>query len=738
MVDTRSGPTTGARPREFLLDHHQALLDASGIDEHVARVRGYKSIVDPGELAKYGFSKTQRRTPGLLIPSYNPYGGESRDGGPHPTTYQFRPDNPRINDKGRLIKYETPAGSFMGLDVNPWIREKLFDPRIPLWVTEGIRKADSGISAGLCVISLMGVWNWRGTNQYGGTAALGDWHHIALNDRQVIIAFDSDAAENKQVYRAMYDLKAFLERRKVRVSAVYIPPRIYVDEHTGEERQEKVGLDDYLADPKNDKGVSGLAELVVEDLVRPEDYDVVKGINGYKLSDVGNAERLIDQYGEELRYIKEHNIWLRWNGSRWEKDRIGNIDNLARQVVRNMYAEAAEIEDDGQRQSLGRHANSSESAVRLRSMVWIAERDTSIVRVPEDFDKYPWLLNARNGVLDLRTGRLREHEPSDMMTKLVDVDYVKDAHRADTEGGRAWRTFLEKVTKGDGETQEYLKRIAGYCLTGSQQEGAFFILLGPTRTGKTTFIEALKALLGDYAWSTEFSTLLAGRRERSPSNDIADMEGKRLVIASEADHGQRLNSALIKKITASDTISARRLYQNTRNFTAEFKLFLAVNDLPFIRSDDEATWERVHIINFDNTEFASRDYIDLKNQVRDIRETGEAMLAWAVEGCLDWQEYDHLGTPASVKETAKEFREEFDPLTEWIEDSCIVEEKATAEVADLWDSYNEFYTGDKASRTLGRKGFTQALEHRGFRRVKSGTRKVEGVRLRGFIKVEQD
>jgi hypothetical protein len=153
---------------------------------------------------RLGFGRAQRNPPGLLLPIHGPAGGIA--------SYQFRPDEPRIKDS-KPVKYETPVGSRMVLDVHPFCREKLGDPSIPLFVTEGIKKGDALLSRGLCAVALIGVWNWRGKNGLGGKTALSEWDYVALNGRRVYIVFDSDVMLKTEDHAALVRLKAFLEGR---------------------------------------------------------------------------------------------------------------------------------------------------------------------------------------------------------------------------------------------------------------------------------------------------------------------------------------------------------------------------------------------------------------------------------------------------------------------------------------------------------------------------------------------
>jgi hypothetical protein len=189
-----------------LAEHHKKMLIVeSSIARDVAEARGYRTIEKKVELKTRGFADRQCNPPGLLIPIYSPTG--------EIVNYQFRPDQPRIGKNGRAIKYETPAGTRMVLDVHPSARKRLSDPTVPLFITEGIKKGDALVSRKLCAVALLGVWNWRGRNGDGGLTALAEWEYVALNGREVYIVFDSDVMLKPEVHKAMVRLKAFLESR---------------------------------------------------------------------------------------------------------------------------------------------------------------------------------------------------------------------------------------------------------------------------------------------------------------------------------------------------------------------------------------------------------------------------------------------------------------------------------------------------------------------------------------------
>jgi hypothetical protein len=229
--------------------NHAAMLEASGITPDHARIRGYVSVDTRKRLEDIGVTRSGRRAPGLLVPQLR------RDGSVW--GYQYRPDDPRVRD-GKLVKYETPTGQRNGIDVPPGVGLLLDDIAVPLWVTEGVKKADAAALAGLCCVALPGVWSWRGRTRSGGKVAVSDWHDIALNGRRVILAFDSDVVRKRAVRRALDELAGYLASKGGRVEYLHLP-----DDDAG-----KCGLDDYLADGHSAPDILGL--------VRPDPPAVVE------------------------------------------------------------------------------------------------------------------------------------------------------------------------------------------------------------------------------------------------------------------------------------------------------------------------------------------------------------------------------------------------------------------------------------------------------------------------------
>jgi hypothetical protein len=216
---------------ELLATHFRQLNEGSNISVDVIKERGYRSLLGKSELEKLGFTPSQRHVPGILIPLCGVDGNDI-------VGYQFRPDSPRLNNKGKPIKYENPRGTSIRLDAPPACRESLGNPGVPVWFVEGVKKADSLASRGECAVTLTGVWNFKGRNSLGGTTILADFDYIALKDRECYVCFDSDYRDNPSVSKASARLAEHLSRKDALVRIVYLPAG---------EQGEKVGVDDYLA-----------------------------------------------------------------------------------------------------------------------------------------------------------------------------------------------------------------------------------------------------------------------------------------------------------------------------------------------------------------------------------------------------------------------------------------------------------------------------------------------------------
>jgi putative DNA primase/helicase len=441
----------------------------------------------------------------------------------------------------------------------------------------------------------------------------------------------------------------------------------------------------------------------------------IDGARRFNLTDLGNAERFVAQHGEELHYLATMGAWLVWDGRRWVKDETGEAERRAKGTVRSMYAAAAKVRNDKDlRTAMVDHARRSESNNRIKAMLVLAQTELradggAVARMPGDFDADPWVLNVANGVLDLRTARLRPHDPTLRCRKLAPVAWDPEAPCP------TWERFVARVLGERPELIRYVRRAVGYALTGRTDEQCLFFLHGRGANGKSTFLETLRRLAGDYAIQADFSTL-AEKKGDGPRNDVARLERARLVTASELGEGKRLNEELVKSLTGSETITARFLHKEFFEFRPEFKLWLAANHKPVIRGTDDGIWRRVRLIPFEvQIPEAERDPALQDKLVAEL----PGILAWAVSGCLEWQR-DGLPMPSEVRQATAAYREESDVLGAWVAEACEVAPGKATPASLLYANYRRWAeTGGEY--VMSQTAFGRRLQERGLVAEKRGT-----------------
>lgn len=425
----------------------------------------------------------------------------------------------------------------------------------------------------------------------------------------------------------------------------------------------------------------------------------------FLLTDLGNAERLVAQHGHDLRFVPGRG-WHVWDGRRWRRDDDGELNRRIKLTVRAMQAEASAVDDATSRKRLLAHALRSEAHPRLTAAVARAESDAAIIARGDQLDVDPMLLNVQNGTVDLTVGELVAHDRDRLLTKLAPVEFSHEAQAP------LWQAFLDRVFAGDRNLIDFVQRVVGYGLTGSIEEQVLFLLYGRGANGKTTFVETLRALLGDYAQQTPADTFLE-RREGGIPNDLARLPGARFVAAVETGEGRRLAETLLKRLTGGDMISARFLRQEYFEFTPTFKAWIATNHRPEIRGTDDAIWRRICLIPFEVTIPENERDLQLAPK---LRAELPGILRWAVEGCLAWR--DHGLTRATAVSTATAvYRADMDLLGSFLDERCIVAAGASVKSSVLYNAYG-YWCASTGERDLTQKAFSLRLDERGFTRRK--------------------
>lgn len=441
-------------------------------------------------------------------------------------------------------------------------------------------------------------------------------------------------------------------------------------------------------------------------------------MTAYHLTDAGNAQTFRDQHGANLRWVPEWGTWLRFEETRWRRLPAEEMIPLAIQTARTFYARAADPDVDPETaRGLAQHARASESRGKLEAMVAIARG--LLVERADRFDSDPFMLNVANGTLDLRipADDFRPHRREDMLTKISPVVFDPDAPCPQ------WSAFLARVLP-DPALRSWVQRFAGYCLTGDVREQVLAFFHGRGANGKSTLLEVLMHVLGDYAKAGAPDLLLAKTGEAHPTEQ-ADLQGARLVVCQETEAGRQWAERTVKALTGGDTIKARWMRCDFFEFRPSHKLVVSANHRPKVRGQDHAIWRRIKLAPFDVTiPQAERD----PDLVARLRAEGSGILTWAVAGCLDWQR-SGLGEPGAVAEATAAYRADQDHLGHFLEDTCQLAADAFEPTSGLYQRYQTWCVG-AGERAWTRDTFREGLAERGLQEKRTNAaRGFAGVRL---------
>ena len=430
------------------------------------------------------------------------------------------------------------------------------------------------------------------------------------------------------------------------------------------------------------------------------------------LTEHGNALRLLDQHRDRLRYVPEVQGWLIWRqGWQWDPDGA-DVRMAAAALPQSIYAEGIG-RNMADAEHFAKWARQSQSMRVVQATVQMLSDQRSI-RVPMTcIDSDQMLVgydNARR-VIDLRTGENRPATAGDYITKSLTVAEVGDAAKA-----VRWLQFLDQIFPGDAELIDWLRRWIGYTLTGSTAEQILLFCFGLGANGKSVLGELLRWLLGDYSRAIPVEMLCESKRQAgSATPDIADLVGARLALTTETEDGAALAESLIKSLTAGDTISARPLYGKPFNFAPQFKLLMLGNHRPVVRGTDHGIWRRIRLVPFRRT-FApdERD----PHLLDKLKAEAPHILAWMVQGCIDWQRRGLADTPAVVAAETSDYRQEQDVIGEFLAEATVQSPVSEVSAGDLYARYREWAI-ESGLRPASKTSLGRRLGERGLTRRKS-------------------
>ncbi len=492
----------------------------------------------------------------------------------------------------------------------------------------------------------------------GGATSWQRHHAEHFSGLQVISLPDNDKPGRSYAQKALGDICQFAKSTKM-IDLPALP--------------EKGDLTDWVGTGGTTEALRGLIEVAPEWKPPARSESTVET---FHLTELGNAERLIAKHGTNIRYVLKRSCWIVWNGLRWVPDDTRRVQSLAIDTVMSMHVETAHPNTPN-RKALSAHAFRSESKRALSAMLAIAE-DKCVI-TPQELDGDPYLLCCASGVLDLETGELLTPVRENYITRATAVEYDPCATCP------LWERFLERIMP-DREIRAFLQRAVGYSLTGDVREQCFFFLYGGGANGKSTFIETIAELAGDYYQKLPIETFTLGKYGKDSRRELATLPGARLASVAEMAKGAKLDESLIKDLTGGDTVTARLLRQEQFNFQSGAKLWFFGNHKPEVQGRDEGIWRRTRLIPF-TVQIPEAEWdLDLKAKLK-----GElpGILAWAVRGAQAWRD-NGLEAPRAVREATDEYRAEQDTLAGFLAARCCFERRVKVAKKTLWEVYLAF------------------------------------------------
>ena len=444
-------------------------------------------------------------------------------------------------------------------------------------------------------------------------------------------------------------------------------------------------------------------------------------------TEFGNAERMLDDYGDGLMYVPEIGGWYIWTSVYWRRAADVEIEHLAKETVRALPDEGRSIESDSLRADFYRFCGASQRAQMVAHMVRLAASDPRVVVPMAELDKRTYFLGVGNGVIDLRSGKLLAPDQEYRITSITEVEYDRAATCP------LFEQTVADVFYGDASMIRFFQRLVGYSLMGSPDEDVMVIPYGLGSNGKSTVLGAVRGALGGHAKMASADTFLSSGAGASSAGaareDVLRLRGARFVYIGEPDEGSELREGLIKSMTGGEALPARGLYSKTTVEVAPtWVAFMPTNHKPIVKGDDHAIWRRLLPIpftrNFDNDLAVEKD----PNRADKLADEAQGILAWCVRGALAYQR-EGLCIPASVRKARDDYRGDMDLLGEWLDECCEVGPGMFETNARLWASWELFAKSRgelrfiSTSKSLGRRLVTRGL---------SAIRDEGGIRGRGW------
>lgn len=404
-----------------------------------------------------------------------------------------------------------------------------------------------------------------------------------------------------------------------------------------------------------------------------------RGSNGFAYTEMGNARRVFEADDASFRYVQELKDFVSWDGNRWQLKGEADVMGRIMAMSGGLYAEAAALEDEAARKRLFKWADSSNSYAHIRGVFGILRGLPDLQSRLEDFDMEAAFFNCANGTYDARSGEFRGHQRADRISRRSSIVYDE---RADCP---RFKEFLSQILGGDGELAVFLQRALGYCLTGWVTEECMFLLYGDGANGKSTLLETVSELWGEYACVTDFELFLKHVYDYRVEEKLASLRGCYLAMAHEGRQGAVMATDVIKKVVGTSNLTGRFLYSNRFEFRPTHKLFLETNYRPEVHEVDAGFWRRIRPIPF-NVSFEGHEDRELGAK---LKQELPGILNWVIEGNRDWRK-SGLGTARQIEAVRKDYREESYLLGAFIAERCRFGPELRVRAMELFTDYSRW------------------------------------------------
>lgn len=450
----------------------------------------------------------------------------------------------------------------------------------------------------------------------------------------------------------------------------------------------------------------------IEELSR--DLRANKFVHGeIQFTDITNRDYFLKAFGSKIRYCLMWNKFLIWNGTCWEIDKKGKVEEDCVDFVHHMYRGLRVITDLQLQKDFEKHLIKSESFRRIQALVGLLKMSKDIKVSDDELDTDNYLFNVNGITLNLKNGKVFPPEPTNLITKRSKFIYDKDAKCP------TWDMFLLQIFNKDTDLIRFVQKAMGYSLSGDVREQCLFILWGTGANGKSTFLNVLQELFGDYACTTGTETFMKKTSEQS--NDLARLKGIRLVTTTEVEQGKALSESLIKQITGGDEITARFLYGEYFSFKPTFKIFMATNHKPKIRGADNGIWRRIKMIPFTVTiPEEQRD----KTLTEKLIAENSGILNWLIQGYALWRK-EGLNEPEAIRDANEEYRMDMDAVGTFVNDCFDLDASMRWRLPNqmLYQTYIKWCNANN-ERVMSQKWLTMRMSEKGFKRMVSNTGRI--------------